>query len=95
MLRVITTQMFQGPFLLTDVRAHVGKRKPVVFGGDDSVFAVGVLFSLGKKVTSQKHQHINIFRCFSNAFRRLNQISELLRTTELKEALADRPVDSL
>lgn len=60
MLRVITTQMFQGPFLLTDVRAHVGKRKPVIFRGDDKAFAVGVLFSLGKKVTSQKHQRITV-----------------------------------
>lgn len=32
-LSLITTQMVQGPFLLTDVRAHVGKRKTVIFGG--------------------------------------------------------------
>lgn len=32
---VITTQMFQGPFLLTDVRAHAGKYETVIFRGDD------------------------------------------------------------
>lgn len=32
-LSVITTQMVQGPFLLTDVRAHVGKRKTVIIRG--------------------------------------------------------------
>lgn len=34
-LSVITTQIFEGPFLLTDVRAHAGKHKTVVFRGDD------------------------------------------------------------
>lgn len=60
MHQVITTQMVQGPFLLTDVRAHAEKRKPAIFRGDDKVPAVGVLFSLSKKVTSQKHQHIPV-----------------------------------
>lgn len=55
-LSVITTQMFQGPSLLTDVRAHVGKHKTIVFIGDqDEVFALGVLLSWNKKAGSQKH----------------------------------------
>lgn len=45
-LSAITTQMFQGPFGLTDVRAHVGKHKTVVCRGRYYVFATGVLFSL-------------------------------------------------
>lgn len=31
---VITTQMFQEPGLLTDVKAHEGKHKTVIFRGD-------------------------------------------------------------
>lgn len=34
---VITTQMVQEPFLLTDVRAHVGKHKTVIRGDDKSL----------------------------------------------------------
>lgn len=55
---LITTQMVQGPFLLTDVRAHVGKHKTVIFTGDDTSLRWGVVFSLTERVTSQKHQLI-------------------------------------
>lgn len=41
---VFTTQMFQGSFLLTDVRAHVEKHKPAIFRGDDKVFAGGLFY---------------------------------------------------
>lgn len=47
-LRAITTQMFGGSSLLTDVTAHVGKRKAVVFGGD-RLLAGGVWFSRSQR----------------------------------------------
>lgn len=37
-LSVIAAQMVQGPFLLTDVRAHAGLQKAVIFTGHDKPF---------------------------------------------------------
>lgn len=79
---VITTQMVKGAFLLTDVRAHGG-------GGHEAVFAVGVLFSLNKKVRSQKHQVILSKSVF--AFRQLTSFrkdeSVFLRNPSIETAV--------
>ena len=36
-LSVITTQMFQGPSLLTNVRAHVGKHETIIIMGHNKL----------------------------------------------------------
>lgn len=53
---VITTQMFQGPFLLTDVRAHVGKHKTVIFRRDNKSLQWEFSLVWARKARGQKHQ---------------------------------------
>lgn len=64
-LSLITTQMVQGPFLLTDVRAHVGKHKPVIFRGDDKslhwVFFFVYFQQEGQKPEASAHPHAICF----------------------------------
>lgn len=40
----VITQMFQGPFILMDVRAHVGEHKAAIFRTEPYVSVLEVLF---------------------------------------------------